>query len=392
MILKADYLVTGDGKTVIENGAVAVKGERIAKVGNFADVCAAYPEDEVKEFSGATLMPGMIDMHVHLAFCDGRSDEKQFLYYPALRSLFAGKRMFDTLKNGVTTIRDVGSADNIGASLILAAKKGFIDAPRIYTSGRGICMTGGHGSTLSGLAAECDGEVEVRKAIRQNIRDGANCTKILTSEAYRGVEMTQEEINAAVDETHRLGYRIAAHAGYGDSMQMCIDAGCDTIEHGTHLSLEQCRQMAQNDQTWVPTVYIFEESLAACRKMSAEEAAANHYDYFLDSCECYEKGIKERYDLGVRIATGTDTDCDNYEEASPVRGECYWLVQCGLTPLQAIECATKNGAEALGAADEFGTLAEGLCADIIAVEGKPFEDIEALKNVVGVYRAGKAIV
>lgn len=392
MILTADYLLTGDRNTVVEQGAVAIRGDRILMVGTQADVCAAYPDDEVKAYPGKTLMPGMIDMHVHLAFFNGKKNEKDFLRYPPIRALFAAKRMADTLKAGVTTIRDVGSADRIGTALTLAAKAGYLEIPRIYTCGLGIAMTGGHGTKLYDLAAECDGDTEIRKAIRTNFREGANYTKILTSEAYRGVEMRQEEIDAAVDETHRLGYRIAAHAGFGPSLQMCIDAGVDTIEHGTHLTEQQCIQMRDNDQTWVPTVYIFESSLEDCRKMPPEQAQALHIDYYIDSCACYENDLKRLYDTGVRIACGTDTDCDNFPEASPVYMECYWLVQCGLTPLQAIECATKNGAEALGGVDEFGMLKAGLCADIIAVEGKPFEDITALGHVAAVYRAGKEIV
>ena len=305
-----------------------------------------------------------------------------------LRAYYVSKRMYDTLRAGVTTIRDMSSADNIGVILKKAAAEGFIECPRIITSLKGICMTGGHGWGMRGAIIEADGDWEIRKAVRKNIRDGADCIKILTSEAYRGEELSQSELNAAVDEAHRLGKKIAAHAGYSPSIEMCIQAGCDTIEHGTNLTVEQALRMKANDQTWVPTIYVFNyvNDLVQC---NSQNGYNEHKAYLEDSVAAYEANFMKLYATGVRVATGTDTDAANHPEASPVKEELNHMVRLGLTPLQAIACATKNSGEALGLKGSLGLLKEGYTADIIAVRGDVATDITLLQNIEAVYQGGK---
>jgi len=393
MIITADYLVLGDGKTVMENGAVKTDGKKITAVGTAEEILAGNPGEAVTSYPGMTLLPGLVDLHNHISYTWGTPLESIYNRYPMTKALFAVKRMKDTLANGVTTIRDVASADNIGVALKYGKQFGYIDAPRIFTSCKGIVMTGGHGWSLDGAVVECDGPQEVRKAVRTQVRDGADLIKILTSEGYRGLEMSQEEIDAACDEAHRLGVKVASHAGYDPSIQMSIDGGCDTIEHGTHLTLEQAEYMREHDQTWVPTMYCFfyvNELLG--QSSSDDEFFLRNAQYLKEATECYEKDFKKLYDTGVRVACGTDTDCADYPEAAPVYKECEYLVHCGLTPLQAIECATKNGAEALGCGDKFGQLQAGMSADLLVVEGKPFEDIKDLHKVKAVYLEGKQMI
>ena len=184
-ILTADYLITGDGKTVLENGALLLDGGKIAKVDTPEALRAAYPAADVEAHPGCTLMPGMIDMHDHIGFYWDRPDEKDFETYRAMQGFFVAKRMADTLKNGVTTIRDVSSPDLVGIAIQKAKAAGYIQAPRVITCGDGICMTGGHGSGFGSGVIEADGPIEVRKAVRKNMRAGANHIKILTSEGWR---------------------------------------------------------------------------------------------------------------------------------------------------------------------------------------------------------------
>lgn len=391
MILTADYLITGDGKTVMENGAVYMEKGTILAVGTLDEIKAAYPDAEIKAHPGCTLMPGMIDMHNHFDYRFGRPETPDLMKYPQMQGFFVMQRMHASLKAGVTTVRDLASPDYVGVAVMKGVQYGFLKAPRIFTSGNGICMTGGHGSGLEGGVFECDGEWEVRKAVRTNVREGANCIKILTSHGYRGLEMSQEEINAAVDEAHRLGLRIASHAGYDPSIQMSIDAGCDTIEHGTHLTQEQALYMKEHDQTWVPTIYVFDYVSKLYEKMGVAESVPV-YKYLLEANACYKNNFKMLYDTGVRVATGSDTDCADHPEATPIATECEYFVNYGITPLQAIECATKNGAEALGMGDTLGLLKENYIADIIAVEGKPHEDISALHNISAVYQGGELVM
>jgi len=391
MILTADYILTGDGKTVLENAAIYMEKGKIAMLGELNEVKAAYPDAEVKAYPGCTLMPGMIDMHNHFDYKYGRAESPDFDKYPQLQGFFVMQRMHDSLKAGVTTVRDLASPDYVGVAIQKGVRYGFLKAPRIFTSGCGICMTGGHGAGLDGAVYEVDGEWEVRKAVRKNAREGANCIKILTSHGYRGLEMSQEEINAAVDEAHRLGLRVASHAGYDPAIQMSIDGGCDTIEHGTHLTVEQALYMKEHDQTWVPTIYVFDYTADLLAKMGLSETY-DAFKYLLEANECYKNNFKTLYDTGVRIATGTDTDCSDHPKATPVAEECEYFVNYGITPLQAIECATKNGAEALGMGDSLGLIKENYIADVIAVEGKPHEDIKALHNIAAVYQNGELVV
>jgi imidazolonepropionase-like amidohydrolase len=391
MIIAADRILQGDKNAAQEGNAVLVRDGVIRAIGETGRLTAEYPEEELKEYPGCTLMPGMIDLHVHLACAPDPS------YYGkpdsvSLRALYAAGRMRNTLAAGVTTVRDASSADGIGTALKRAAADGHIKAPRIFACLQGLCMTGGHGAdALDGGVIECDGAEEVRKAVRINLKNGADCIKVLTSEGYRGEELDQDELNAAVKETHRFGKKIAAHAGYGASIQMCIDAGFDSIEHGTHLTAAQAAQMRDNGQTWVPTVLVFNYvyQLMNSGSKGLGDSIQKAGGYLGDCVETYAKNVRELYDTGVRVATGTDTDCTPYKGASPVAVECAYLVKCGLTPREAVECATKNGADYLGLGDRLGQIKKDYIADIILVEGNPLEDIGALGRVSATYQAGE---
>ena len=389
MIIAADRVITGDGSTVLENAAVAVEGKKILALGTAEELTERFPGQELVTLDGCTLLPGMVDMHTHIAYGGGESpdgtDENKLI-----KTLFAGRRMENTLKAGVTTIRDVASPDGIVPALKKAAAAGYIRSPRILTSLRGLCITGGHGWNMTASVYEVDGVEEVRRAVRLNIRNGADCIKLLDSEGYRGEEFNQEELNAAVAEAHRFGVRVAAHAGYDPSMEMCINAGCDSIEHGTHLTVEQALRMKENDQTWVPTIYVFNYVYDQVKAKQGGSMEA-HADYLEDSVSAYRDNFKKLYDTGVRVATGTDTDCCDHPQASPVALECRYMVDCGITPLQAIGAATWNGALALGLGDKLGLLKEGYLADLVAVRGDAAQDIDSLTRVVSVWQEGTCV-
>ena len=390
MILTADRVITGDGKTVIEEGAVVLEGGRIRAVGKAEALCGRYA-GETACLKGCTLMPGMIDLHTHIGYYYGLKMERRLEENRMLRALWIGRRMEETLRAGVTTIRDMSSADGIGTTLREAAVCGFLRTPRILTSLKGLCITGGHGWGMKGAVEEVDGTEEIRKAVRRSIRDGADWIKLLDSEAYRGEEFSQEELNATVREAHRFGRRAAAHAGYGPSIQMCIEAGCDSIEHGTHLTVEQAERMRDNGQVWVPTMYVFHYANEQVKGQAAREGLSENAAYLQDTVDTYRENFRKLYDTGVTVAVGTDTDACCHPEASPVYRECGCMVQYGLKPLEAIACATANGAKALGMQDSIGLLAEGYLADIIAVEGNPAQEIGALGRIAAVWQEGTKV-
>ncbi|MDD6188786.1 MAG: amidohydrolase family protein [Clostridiales bacterium] len=396
MIISADRILVGDRSTIVEGKAVCMQGGRIKMIAPLKDVKNAFPGEDIVEYPGCTIMPGMIDLHTHIA-CVPDPDYYHKYNTVSLCALYAAGRMRDTLAAGVTTIRDSSSAYGIGAALKKAAADGHIDAPRIFACLQGICMTGGHGSdSLEGGVIEADGENEVRKAVRLNYKNGADCIKVLTSEGYRGQEMNQEELNAAAEEAHRFGLKAAAHAGYGDSIEMCIQAGFDSIEHGTHLTIDQAKRMKEKNITWVPTVlvfnYVYQQSQKNAKALGETLSKPSTLVYLEDCVKTYQENVKALYDTGVRVATGTDTDCTPYKDASPVALECEYLVKCGLTPMEAVECATKNGADYLGMGDCLGQIKEDYIADVIVVEGDPSKDITALGKVRAVYQAGKKFI
>ncbi len=389
MILKADRIVVGDGKTVLEGAAVCIQGERIAAIGAPEELQSRFPQEEVHDYPGATLLPGMIDMHVHIGYFDERDDARDHAADPKLFALFAADVMKKTLEVGVTTVRDVSSGSGIAQTLKLAEKKGYVRTPRIITSGRGICMTGGHGWDMTDAACECDGEWEIRKAIRQQFRDGADWIKVLTSEGYRGQELTQPELDAAVDECHRMGRKAAVHAGYVPSVEMAIKAGFDTIEHGTYLTVEQAREMKEKGIAWTPTIIAFSYIRDEMQKIM-ETGTALDLGYIGEAADIYERNFKALYDTGVTVVTGTDQVMGG-APVSPVARECQYMVDFGISPLEAIACATKNGAEVLGLGGELGQVKEGYLADLIAVDGDAAKDILALKNIRAVVTKGQLL-
>ena len=258
-------------------------------------------------------------------------------------------------------------------------------------------MTGGHG--YDDGSEQVDGEWEIRKEIRKQLRDGADWVKILTSGRVSFPEFTQEELNAAVDESHRVGVKCAVHAGLQPALQMAIDAGFDTIEHGTFLTYEQVQQMAANGQAWVPTMTAYtvlyefcKEKLEAGYNKSDRIAAKAMKDmaFFEPAYTAYKANFKKFYDTGVTVCTGSDMVLYDAPPL-PINREMELMVEYGITPIQAIETATSNPAKVLGLADTIGQLKAGLLADMIVVKGNVAEDITAVNDLVDVYMSGEKV-
>lgn len=381
MILSADRLIFGDSKQNPEQKALLVQDGLIKEIGDFEALCAKYPGEPVERYPGCTIMPGMIDMHIHMAV-DGAEDAEQYSDY--MWALSGANMMQKTIEAGVTTVRDVSSRDNLSLSLRRAGERGYVNVPRIITCNLGICMTGGHGASLGSIVRECDGEWEIRKGIRAQFKKGADWIKVLTSEGYRGEEYKQEELDAAVDECHRMGRLVAAHAGYVPSTSMCVKAGFDTIEHGTYLTVDEAKLMKQQGQTWVPTIIAF--SYIADHLATSARYSKNVY--IPKAAQVYKENFKKLYDTGVNTACGTDQMLKG-ASVCPVWGECDYMVKYGISELQAIECATKNGAIALKMDDRLGQIKEGFIADLIVVSGDPSADIACLKQVSATYIGGE---
>ena len=398
MIICKKYLITGDGKTVLEDKAVLTDEQgKIKKISTKEDLIANFPNEEVKDFGNATLLPGLCDMHVHLGYYFSQPDT--FNYNDQLITMFAVQHAQSAFERGITSVRDMTSARKLCSTMKLAAEKGYLVLPRITHVDNGMCMTGGHG--YDDDIAQVDGPWEIRKEIRRQVRDGAEWVKVLTTHRSHIPEFTQEELDAAVDECHRRGIKCGVHAGTHPGIQMCIDAGFDTIEHGTFLTLEQAEQMAKNGQAWTPTIMAYTYLYEVCKETleKYKDSPANdivmqkelaNYEYFEPAYKAYRDNFKKLYDTGVTVLAGTDMVMYG-SPLLPLNRELQYMVEYGITPVQAIQTATENPAKVLGVSELRGLVKEGLDADLLVVEGNLSEDITCINNVKFVALGGKKV-
>ena len=397
MIICAKYLMTGDGETVLEGQAVLTGGDgKIKKIAPKEELVQDFPEEEVKDYGEATLLPGLCDMHVHLAYWYSQPDS--FNYNEQMITLYALQHAQAAFERGITSVRDMSSYHGVCRSLKLAQEKGFITIPRITHTDTGMCMTGGHACDE---VPEVDGPWEVRKEIRKQVRDGAEWVKILTTHRSHIPEFTQEELNAAVDECHRRGIKCGVHAGTNPGIQMCIDAGFDTIEHATFMTVDHAKQMAEKGIAWTPTIMAYTLLYDICKENLEKNAGKpvndpvmqkemKDYQYFEPGYKAYRDHFKEFYDTGVTVIAGTDMVM--YQSPLlPLPRELQYMVEYGITPVQAIQTATSNPAKVLGVENERGLVKEGLDADLLVVGGELSKDITCLNDVKLVTLVGKRV-
>lgn len=409
--ISAERVVTGDGQTVVARGGVRIdeKG-RIAGLvdpGALGAADTAGPEvhggalGEVAgeaarlHFPGCTILPGLVDLHVHVGYWQKKPDASE--YDEALIALFAAVNLKEALSLGVTALRDLGSRHGLLQALARAAARNYVVSPRLEWANRLICITGGHSWQLGDSIRETDGPWDLRAAVREQIKTGARWAKLAASGSFEA-EYSQEELNAAVDEAHRLGARVAVHSSTPKSIGMCLEAGVDTIEHGTDLTVELAERMAHQGVAWVPTLIAYFRLAEYCRRAAAAPAGERPLDetlryrcpYFLHAEAAYRANFARLVETGVTVATGTDVVIDG-NPISPVADELGFMVELGLPPLRAIEAATSNGARVLGKGEDFGLIAPGRLADLLVVEGNPAEDIGALRRVRAVFLGGRLV-
>lgn len=393
MLITARKIITGDGETVLENAAIYVNGSgKIEKVGTTDELKKLYYEEPIKEYSNSTLLPGLIDLHAHLGHwgcCPAVALQTDYMM-----AYIAQKHAQAAFRRGVTTLRDVGSPEGVCQTMKAAAEMGFFKIPRMEYCGSALCTTGGHGSAfgLGEGVEETDGEPALRKAIRTRVKHGSKWIKIMTSHRSEVCEYSQEELNAAVDESHRLGVRIAVHSGTQPSIGMCVKAGFDSIEHATFVSKEQVREMLDKGLAWTPTILpyttIYNNMEKKCEGM--QEKPMEYY-YCKAAADMYKDHFKEYYDMGVLVGAGTDNITLDGRTDLYVAKELAYMVEYGLTPVQAVQVGTMNGARVLGMQEEVGQIKEGLLADILIVDGDVEKNIDSLEKVQAVYLGGELV-
>lgn len=356
---------------------IRVEGERITAIGPVMDFDGAAGERI--DWGRYTVLPGYIDTHDHLHIMLGDAEAQGHLPEHEL-ILTAVRNCRVMLDGGITTMREMCARGGVDRAIRGAIADGRIVGPRIVTAGSGIMRTGGH-FWYNGL--EADGPEAWRAAVRSQVKAQVDWIKIFITGgvADRGsdpqrCDVTREEIQAGIDEAHRLGRPVSAHLYGGIGVDWALDAGLDAVEHGTFLTAEQLRRMSDQGTWLVATVGIME--LGSIAPGVPEEFARK----FALVMEHYPQTLRLAREHGVRVAVGTDLRHGRLDV------EMRHLVNAGYSELQAIRAATLSGAELLGLADQIGSVVVDKVADIIAVEGDPLVDIRHAGNVRGVMKAG----
>jgi|SRR5690349_6725107 imidazolonepropionase-like amidohydrolase len=389
-ILTGARLLDGSGGPPVAGRAVVVEHGRISAVVSAREA----PSGTTLRLDGLTLLPGLINMHVHLCFGGEADPSVTVLREPyAMTVLKAALRARQIVEAGVTTVRDLGGREYAELSVRDGIRQGVIPGPRVLCAGKGICMTGGHGWNL--IAREADGPDDVRKAVREQLKAGADVIKLFATGGVltAGVEptsaqLTLDETRAASEEARKAGRRVAAHAMGSDGIANCLESGISTIEHGVFLTEALCARMARDGVVLVPT-------LIAPAAIAAGGTAAGIPEYAvrksLAVADRHLEGFRLALQAGVTIAAGADsgTPCNPHGTLVP---ELKLMIKGGMTPAAALQSATTVAARALGLEDETGRIAPGLAADLLAVEGDPLESIEALDEVRLVLAQGRLMV
>lgn len=409
--IKGGWLIDGNGGARTRAPIVVVDGRRIKQIGTEADI--RIPQGaQVIDASRYTLMPGLFDCHVHIAayntvsFHNYRvamyevSSQLQELY-----TLFHAQLCFEM---GFTTLRDMGrnnARGNLAPELCAvrdAINAGIMPGPRLHVSGR-IMTTGSHHDMNLPRSAyrhpgyTADGPWDIRRAAREHIRTGVDIIKVCVTGGASADEdgdarnMTQEELDAAVDEAHGFHKPVAAHCWTALSHRMCVKAKVDTIEHMVYTDDESTRMIVEAGTPVSPTLIHRTDHAIEVRKRVGSPANVLKKMKEVQP-HCYES-FKRMHQAGVKIFMGTDIQYDPEMGSNATELELY--VQLGMSPMEAIQTATKNAAEAMNLEKDLGTLEAGKIADVIAIEGDPSSDVTVLQkkeNVKLVMKEGRAYI
>ncbi len=397
-LIKCGKLLDTKAGIVLENQFVLLNGNTIVSVST-----KASKADTTIDLSGYFVMPGMIDAHTHVLLQGDITSEdydvqilKESIPYRTLR---ASKSAQQSILNGFTTIRDLGTegAGFADVDVKKAINRGVITGPRMQVATLAMNTTGHYPIKASDYAweiklpkgvIEITGADEARKAVRQQIEQGADWIKIYADRGYYRLadgsfrslpNFTNEEINAIGDETLRSRKKLAAHAMTRDGILAAINAGAISIEHGSGMDEECMKLMAAKGVYWCPTLFVNEYVAEGRAKIGSPINL-----YFQQSIEAtFKKAIK----LGVKLTYGTDIG--GYDWSLPQAKDFTYFVKWGLTPIQAIQTATTTPAELLGLEGKIGEIKAGAFADIIAIKKDPTQDISVLQNIDWVMKDGK---
>ena len=338
--------------------------------------------EPVIEAKGHSLLPGLIDAHVHIS-SDGQPTNMDRLQESSLdTTLKAARNAWRNLYAGITTVRSLGGPAGVEIAISKAVRSGVVMGARVIPAGQVLCITGGHGHLFG---REIDGADEARKAAREQLKAGAEVIKviatggILTAGVNPGqAQLTFEEIKAAVDVAHAAGKKVAAHAQGTQGIENAIRAGVDSIEHGIFLTEELIALMKEKKIYLVPTLTASKQILAHGEKDGVPDYAVAKAK---EVAAIRQKNIRMAIEAGVKIAFGTDAGTP-FNRHGHNTDELLLLQEYGLTPLQVLQAATFGSAENVGLQETIGRIEPGYAADLLLVAGDVFTDLTNLQTQI----------
>jgi imidazolonepropionase-like amidohydrolase len=388
VLLRAPRLLDGAGSPPVDDAALLVAGGRVA----YAGPAAGLPEDAARapilDFPGATLLPGLVDVHVHLVASGGPDLAADVPRSEAERTLAAVVNARRQLEAGVTLVRDLGAP---GAEAVLvgrAVEAGTLPGPRVVASGPAVTMTGGH---IPYLGRVTDGVDAMRAAVRANLALGARCIKVVATGGVltQGVDprepaYTQAELDALVSEAHRLGLTVAAHAIGEGGVAAALRAGVDSIEHGMFLDQPAIELFLDTGARLTPTF------LAPHGILGGPSVPAWIKDRARPAAEAQVASFQAAVKAGVPAVAGTDAGTPDNPHGGVAR-EVGFMVDAGLDVLLAVKAATGEAADLLGVPDR-GVLRRGAAADVLVADGDVAANITALQRPLAVFQDGRRVV
>jgi len=397
--VRAGHVFDGKSDRLLEDQVIVIRGDRIAEVGPAARISIPAGA-EVIDLSRATVLPGLIDTHTHLFLTGesvGRYDEQLLKESWQYRTIEAVVNACKDLEAGFTTMRDLETEGAMYSDVDVrtAINRGLVPGPRLQVVTRAISTTGGY--PLEGYSPEVpvpsgaqivDSPDEARKAVREQIKYGADLIKIYSTHRFRFTPegrlvsiptLTLDETKAIVDEAHREEVKVACHAYGGEGLHNCIEAGVDSIEHGIDLDDASIQRMVEKGIYFVPTLYAYEnEPEEDLRATGGKTSRAR----------IHEGSFRRALARGVKIAFGTDAG--PFPHGTQAK-EFEYMVRFGMTPAQALRAATSAAAELMSWQDRVGSLERGKFADLVAVAGDPLTDITELERVKFVMKGGRTV-
>ncbi|HEU4704164.1 MAG TPA: amidohydrolase family protein [Sphingomicrobium sp.] len=398
-VIHAGTLIAEPGRPPLRNASIVVRGRQIAEVRAGFET---LPGARVVDLRGSTVLPGLIDMHVHLSGLDDRLQRRlqqteRDHEDEAFTALLNARK---TLLAGFTTVRDLGADPRLITSLRDTLASGAFAGPTIVAAGASISGSGGHSDRRNGLNREvastvftnnlCNGAEDCRRAVREQVGLGADVIKItatggVLSNVAGGLnkQMMDDEMRAVVETARLFGRKVAAHAHGVDGINAALRAGVHSIEHGTFTNEETFKLYRQTGAYYVPTLLAPASALADGQRGALTPA---QYDKARQAAGNAEKSFARAVREGVKIAFGTDTGVSPHGRNAE---EFALMVRAGMAPAAAIRSATVDAAELLGRSAQIGTIEAGKDADIIAVDGDPTADVRLLENVGFVMKHGR---